>query len=123
LLIAFMVTFGLAGPVLGHVGARVKKLAAQTRGLVLAAAFAAMAGGAQSTGWLIILLGLASLGYGGAFSGVLGQLTESAGPRYAPDVSGLFNTTLQVGGAMGTAVFGTVYLAFMARSTRKTRSA
>ena len=67
--------------------------------------------------WLIILLGIAGLGYGGAFSGVLGQLAESAGPRYAPDVSGLFNTTLQVGGTMGTAVFGTLYLAFLARST------
>jgi MFS family permease len=117
LLIAFMVTFGLTGPVLGHAGARVKKLAAQTGGLVLAVAFAAMAGGAQSTGWLIILLGIAGIGYGGAFSGVLGQLTEAAGPKYAPDISGLFNTTLQVGGTMGTAVFGTVYLAFLAQHT------
>jgi MFS family permease len=117
LLIAFMVTFGLTGPILSRVGARVKKLAAQTGGLVLAVAFAAMASGVQGTVWLIILLGIAGIGYGGAFSGVLGHLTESVGPRYAPDVSGLFNTTLQVGGTMGTAVFGTVYLAFVARST------
>jgi O-antigen/teichoic acid export membrane protein len=32
-------------------------------------------------------------------------------------VSGLFNTTLQVGGTMGTAVLGTVYLTLLARST------
>jgi MFS family permease len=117
LLIAFMVTFGLTGPVLSRVGPRVKKLAAQTGGLLLAVAFAAMAVGAQGTGWLIAILAVAGLGYGGAFTGVLGHLAEAVGPRYAPDVSGLFNTTLQVGGTMGTAVFGTVYLALLARST------
>jgi MFS family permease len=116
-LVAFMVTFGLTGPVLSRAGARAKKLAAQTGGLALAAAFAAMAGGAQGTAWLIILLAIAGLGYGGAFTGVLGHLTESVAPQYAPDISGLFNTTLQVGGTMGTAVFGTVYLTLMARNT------
>jgi hypothetical protein len=49
-----------------------------------------------------------------AFSGVLGHLTQSVGPRYAPDVSGLFNTTLQVGGTIGTAVFGAIYLGHLA---------
>jgi MFS family permease len=117
LLIAFMVTFGAAGPIFGGAGARVKKLAAQTGGLLLAAAFAGMAGGARSTAWLIILIGVAGFGYGAAWSGVLEHLTESAGPRYAPDVSGLFNTTLQVGGTMGTAVFGTFYLALLVRNT------
>jgi MFS family permease len=117
LLIAFMVTFGVTGPVLGRAGARVKKLTAQAGCLVLAAAFTAMAAGAQSTGWLVCLLAVAGLGYGGAFTGVLGHLTESVGPEYAADVSGLFNTTLQVGGTMGTAVFGTAYLALLARST------
>jgi hypothetical protein len=48
LLIAFMVTFGLTGPILGRTGARAKKLASQVGGLVLAAAFAGMAGGAPS---------------------------------------------------------------------------
>jgi MFS family permease len=117
LLIAFVVAFGLTGPVLSRAGARVKKLAAQTGGLLLAAAFAGMAAGAQSTAWLIILLAIAGAGYGGAWSGVLEHLTQSVGPQYAPDVSGLFNTTLQVGGTMGTAVFGTVYLALLARGT------
>jgi hypothetical protein len=63
-----MVTFGLTGPILGRTGARAKKLASQTGGLVLAATFAWMAAGAQSTGWLIIVLGIAGIGYGAVFS-------------------------------------------------------
>jgi hypothetical protein len=56
------------------------------------------------------ILAIAGLGYGAPFSGVLAHLTESVEDRYAPDISGLFNTTLQVGGTVGMAVFGTVYL-------------
>src|SRR6202012_5160370 len=80
-------------------------------------AFAGRASGAQGTVWLMVILAIAGAGYGGAWSGVLEHLTESVGPPYAPDVSGLFTTTLQVGGTIGTAVFGTVYLALLARNT------
>src|SRR5262249_39100230 len=37
-------------------------------------------------------------------------LTEAATPRYAPDISGVFTTTLQIAGAVGVASFGTAYL-------------
>ncbi|MFJ1748809.1 MFS transporter [Streptomyces sp. NPDC088116] len=114
--IAWVATFALVGPVLGRVGGRVRKLAAPVGGLLMAVSFAAVAAGAQSTGWLIVLLGIGGIGYGAAFSGTLAHLTESVESRYAPDVSGLFNTTLQVGGTLGVAVFGTVYLDLAARS-------
>ena len=117
LLIAYMVTFGLAGPIFGKAGTRVKIVASAAGGLVIAASFAGMAAGAQSTAWLIVLLGISGFGLGTAWSGILERLTDAAGPRYAPDVSGLFNTTLQVGGTMGTAVFGTVYVALAAHGT------
>jgi predicted MFS family arabinose efflux permease len=117
LLIAYMVTFGLAGPIFGKAGIHVKAIASVVGGLVIAASFAGMAAGARSTAWLIFLLGISGFGYGAAWSGILERLTEAAGPRYAPDVSGLFNTTLQVGGTMGTAVFGTLYVALTAQST------
>ncbi|MGI8308092.1 hypothetical protein [Saccharopolyspora hattusasensis] len=61
-------------------------------------------------GLLIALLGLGGLGYGAAFSATLDHVTSIVETRHAPDVSGLFNTILQIGGVVGVAVFGTVYL-------------
>ncbi|MFJ2816274.1 MFS transporter [Streptomyces sp. NPDC087294] len=113
--IAWVATFALVGPVLGRAGARARMLAAPVGGLLMALSFAAMAAGAHSTGWLIVLLGIGGVGYGAAFSGTLAHLTESVDARYAPDVSGLFNTTLQVGGTLGVAVFGSVYLDLVTR--------
>ncbi|MFJ4715552.1 MFS transporter [Streptomyces sp. NPDC088785] len=109
--IAWVATFAAVGPLLGRMGTRGRRLAAPVGGLLMAVAFAGIAAGLQTTGWLVLLLGIGGIGYGAAFSGTLAHLTESVEPRYAPDVSGLFNTTLQVGGTMGVAVFGTVYLA------------
>ncbi|MEU1201528.1 MFS transporter [Streptomyces sp. NPDC005813] len=108
--IAWVATFALIGPILGRLPARVRKLAAPAGGLLMAIAFAGMAAGAHSTAWLTALLAVGGIGYGAAFSGTLTHLTESVEARFAPDVSGLFNTTLQVGGTLGVAVFGTVYL-------------
>jgi MFS family permease len=112
--VSFAATFALAGPVLGRVGPRVRRLAAPVGGLLMAVAFVGMAVGVSAdmrgTAWLVLLLGIGGLGYGAAFSGTLTHLTKSVEPRYAPDVSGLFNTTLQIGGTLGVAVFGTVYL-------------
>lgn len=108
--IAWVATFALVGPILGRLGAGVRRLAAPVGGILMAVAFAGVAAGAQSTVWLVVLLGIGGIGYGAAFSGTLTHLTESVEARFAPDVSGLFNTTLQVGGTLGVAVFGTVYL-------------
>jgi hypothetical protein len=58
----------------------------------------------------VVLLGLGGLGLGTTFSSVLTYLTTAATPRYAPDISGVFTTTLQIAGAVGVATFGTAYL-------------
>ncbi|MEW2167063.1 MFS transporter [Streptomyces sp. NPDC007084] len=113
--IAWVATFAVVGPVLGRMGARSRRLAAPAGGLLMAVCFAAVAAGAQSTGPLILLLGIGGIGYGAAFSGTLARLTDAVEAQYAPDVSGLFNTTLQVGGTLGVAVFGTVYLNLITR--------
>nr|WSZ98943.1 MFS transporter [Streptomyces sp. NBC_00857] len=109
--IAWVATFALVGPILGRAGVRTRRLAAPVGALLMAVAFAGVAAGLQTAAWLVLLLGIGGIGYGAAFSGTLAHLTESVEAEYAPDVSGLFNTTLQVGGTMGVAVFGTVYLA------------
>jgi MFS family permease len=109
--VAWVATFALAGPILSRMGPGARRVAAPFGALLMAISFAGVAFG-QDTLWMVLLLGIGGLGYGSAFSGTLARLTESVEPRYAPDVSGLFNTTLQVGGTMGVAVFGTLYLDF-----------
>jgi hypothetical protein len=60
---------------------------------------------------LVALLGLGGLGLGAMFSGNLAQLTGASAQRHAADLSGLFTTTTRIGGVLGVAVFGTLYLA------------
>ncbi|MBC3840876.1 MFS transporter [Streptacidiphilus sp. 4-A2] len=113
-LVAWVAAFGVTGPLLRRMPERGKRLAAPVGTLLLALAFAGIGlglrAGSTSGALLVLLLGIGGLGYGAAFSGMLSHLTGSVEDRYAPDMSGLFNTTLQVGGVFGVAVFGTVYL-------------
>ncbi|MGW1173676.1 MFS transporter [Kitasatospora sp. NPDC002543] len=108
--VAWVATFALVGPVLGRLGTRARRLAAPVGGALMAVSFALISAGAQGTVALVLLLGVGGVGYGAAFSGTLAHMTETVEARYAPDVSGLFNTTLQVGGTLGVAAFGTLYL-------------
>jgi hypothetical protein len=62
---------------------------------------------------LMTLLGVAGLGLGTAFTGMLSHLTSSVADEQAADLSGLFNTTTRAGGVIGTAAFGTAYLALV----------
>ena len=59
------------------------------------------------------LLGVAGLGLGIAFTGMLSHLTSSVSGEHAAALSGLFNTAARAGGVIGTAAFGTVYLALV----------
>ena len=70
---------------------------------------------------LIIALGVAGLGLGTGFTGALSYLTSSVTGEHAAALSGLFNTVTRTGGVIGTAAFGTVYLA-LAPGGRCTRS-
>jgi hypothetical protein len=40
----------------------------------------------------------------------IAHLTGAVSARYAPDVSGVTTTTMQIAGALGIAAFGTAYL-------------
>lgn len=115
-MVSWVAAFGVAGPVLARISERGKRLAAPAGSLVLAAGFAGIAtsalAGVTNGALLMALLGVSGLGFGAAFSGVLGHLTRTAPSRYAADVSGLFNTLSRLGGVVGVAVFGTAYLSF-----------
>ena len=62
---------------------------------------------------LMTLLGVTGLGLGAEFTGMIGHLANSVTAERAADVSGLFNTAARGGAVIGTAVFGTVYLALV----------
>jgi MFS family permease len=108
--VPWVAAFGVAGPVLGRAGPRARRMAAPIGSLVLGAAFLGIATGAGDGASLMLALAVGGLGYGAAFSGTLHHLTSTVTDRYAADVSGLYNTVLQVGGAIGVAGLGTVYL-------------
>ncbi|MDQ2706135.1 MAG: hypothetical protein M3Z25_00135 [Actinomycetota bacterium] len=60
---------------------------------------------------LVALLAAGGLGLGVQFATVIGHLANAVPARNAPDISGASTTTLQIGGALGVAGFGTLYLA------------
>jgi MFS family permease len=114
-LVSWVAAFGIPGPILGRFPARVRALAAPVGAVLLAAGHAALAAslyaGDTGTVPLITLLGVAGLGLGTAFTGMLSHLTGSVSGEHAAAISGLFTTTTRAGGVIGTAVFGATYLA------------
>jgi MFS family permease len=116
-LVSWVAAFGVPGPVLGRLSGRVRALAAPAGEVILAAGFAALAAslyaGDTSGVLLMTLLGLAGLGLGTGFTGMLSHLTSSVTGEHAADLSGLFNTITRAGGVIGTAAFGTAYLALV----------
>jgi MFS family permease len=112
-LVSWVAAFGIPGPVLGRLPARLHRLAAPAGCGVLAAGFGGIAiallAGATGGALLMTLLGVAGLGLGLSFTAILKHLTGLVGGRHAADISGLFNTTTRVGGVIGVAVFGTAY--------------
>lgn len=116
-LVSWVAAFGIPGPALGRFPARVRAFAAPAGAVILAAAFIGIAAGlhAGDTGGLplMTLLGVAGLGLGTSFTGMLSHLTNSVTGEHAAAISGLFNTTTRAGGVIGTAAFGAVYLALV----------
>lgn len=60
---------------------------------------------------LLALMALGGFGLGCTFSAILVHLTTAATPRFAPDISGLFTTSLQIAGSLAVATLGTIYAA------------
>lgn len=117
-LVPWVAAFGLAGQVVRRLPAHLVPVAPVAGCLLLTAAYAAIAaalfGGHQGEPLLVVLLGLGGLGLGIQFSALIAHLTTVVPADYAPDISGVSTTTLQIGGALGVAVFGTVYLGLVA---------
>jgi len=116
-LVSWVAAFGIPGPVLGWLPARLRTLAAPAGAVILAAGFGGLAASlyaSDTSGPLLMtMLGVAGLGLGATFTGMLSHLTSSVAGEHAASISGLFNTTTRAGGVLGTAAFGTVYLALV----------
>jgi len=117
-LIPWVAAFGLAGQVVRRLPARVLPLTPAAGCLLLAAAYAAISvsqfAGSHSLALLVVLLGAGGLGLGIQFSSLVAHLTNAVPSRYAADISGVSTTTSQIGGALGVAAFGTLYLSLAA---------
>jgi MFS family permease len=115
MLLPWVIAFGLAGPLLTRSAASWRRRSAPTGALMMAVCYTALAllttTGHHDTATMIVVLGVGGVGWGLTFSAILTHLSSSVDQRGAPDVSGLFQTTLRVGGTLGVAVFGTTYFA------------
>lgn len=113
-LVPWVAAFGLAGQLVRRLPPRMLPIAPAAGCLLLAAAYAAISAALfndnHSEPLLIVLLALGGLGLGIQFSALIAHLTDVVPAEYAPDISGVSTTTLQIGGAVGVAAFGTLYL-------------
>jgi MFS family permease len=117
-LVPWVAAFGLAGQVTRRLPARLGPVVPCAGCLVLAAAYLSIGGsllaGIRADALLVPLLAVGGFGMGTQFSTLIGRLTGSVPARYAPDISGTSTTVLQIGGALGVAAFGAVYLSLAA---------
>ncbi len=113
-LVPWVAAFGLAGQLVSRLPAGLAQSAPAAGCAVLAGAYTAISAalftGHHSEALLIVLLAIGGFGLGIQFSSTIGHLTTSVAPAYASDISGVTSTTSQIGGALGVAAFGTLYL-------------
>jgi len=113
--LAWVVGFGISGPLLRSVPQRFFARVSPLGFMLLGAAFLGIAAeGHFSTpqgAVLVALLGLGGLGMGVGFSSLIGHLTATVRPGVASDLSGVVSMNSELASAVGLAVFGTLYLA------------
>ena len=114
-LISWVIGFGVSGPLLRRVPARLSPaIAPAAFGLLGCALLGIAVDGLMFTpqgATLMALLGFGGLGMGGGFSALVTQLMAAVGPELTPDLSGVLSTNSEVAAALGIATFGTVYVA------------
>jgi predicted MFS family arabinose efflux permease len=115
ILVPWVALFGVAGQITRRLPARVRPILPAAGYLLMTAAYTTLGltlnGGTPGYPLLAVLLGAGGLGLGTGFATLLGRLTNAVPADYAPDISGVTTTTLQIGGAIAVAAFGTLYLA------------
>ncbi|WP_028938414.1 MFS transporter [Pseudonocardia spinosispora] len=115
MLVTWVAAFGVAGKVAARLPVSMHRQLPWLGCVLLASAFLGVSG-ALFVGWhpmalLVVLLTVGGFGLGTQFSTMIGHLTRAVEDRYASDISGASTMTMQMGGATGVALFGTLYLA------------
>ncbi len=118
ILVPWVAAFGLAGQITGRLPRRLAPVLPVTGCLLLAVAYLAISvtqlTGHRGSLLLVALLASGGLGLGTQFATMMGHIMGAVPARFAPDISGVTSTTTQVGGALGVAGFGSLYLALAA---------
>jgi EmrB/QacA subfamily drug resistance transporter len=113
-MVPWVIAFGVGGQIVRRLPPAVRR-GTPTAGcailtLAYAAASVALFAGDRSTLLLALLLGLGGLGLGLQFASLIAYLMTIVPSDLAADFSGVSTTTLQIGGALGVAAVGTLYL-------------
>jgi MFS family permease len=106
-LVPWVAAFGLGGQVVRRRPARSLSACGY---LLLTAAYLAIGVLRPGGALFVVLLGCGGLGLGIGFAALLGHLTSVVAPRHAAEISGVSTTTTQIGGAIGVASAGGLYL-------------
>ena len=118
-LVSWVAAFGIGGPFVRHLPARIMPLVAPFGYLILAASYLAISvclfSGYSGSVLLFALLGFGGLGLGIGYTANIRHLTSAVEARYAPDMSGLITTNSQIAGLTGVATFGTAYFELAAQ--------
>lgn len=118
ILVPWVTAFGAVGQITHRLPARFVPVLPAAGSLLLTIAYLALAAvhlaGQPGTAELAVLLAVGGLGLGLSFTGLTGHLTNAVDTRYAADISGVSTTASQLGGAVGVAAFGSLYLALAA---------
>ena len=113
-LVPWVAAFGAAGQIVRRLPGALVRPAPVAGCLLLAAAYAAISttllAGDHDEVLITALLALGGLGLGIQFSALLAHLTGHVPAGFASDISGVSTTTMQIGGAVGVAALGTLYL-------------
>jgi MFS family permease len=114
ILVPWVVTFGLAGQCISHTPARLARALPLAGSILLSVAYAAISvslfGGGQGEVLLPTLLAVGGFGLGIQFATLIGHVMNAVETRHAADISGVSSTVSQVGGALGIAGIGSLYL-------------
>jgi MFS family permease len=113
-LVPWVAAFGLAGQLVRRAPERVRPIIPGAGCALLAGAYVAISlalfGDRHGEALLLAVLAAGGLGLGIQFSALIAHLSNAVPPRYAPDISGVSTTLMQIGGTVGVAAFGTLYL-------------
>jgi MFS family permease len=116
-LVSWVAAFGIGGPIVPHLPARLAPFVAPFGFLILSVSYLAISAmlfsGNSGGGLLFTLLGFGGLGWGIGFTANIRHLAAAVPARYAPDMSGLITTFLQISAATGIAIFGTAYFSLV----------